>query len=416
MASSSSSAPAAAPAAPAASPAAQRRQQLQELADRLGTPGGAKLYAEARRKGLRISRQEIKDFLARKGEKQIFRPLPPSEGKTASEGIDVRFQMDLADLKYSPSQGYKNILVLVNVYTREAFARPVVDKTPGEVSIGLHSMLSKLPKLPAFIFSDRGGEFVGEVQALLERAGITQRMKAERFDPNVLSVVDRIIQNLKTRLAESLAARPGEWAQRVPEVVRQYNATPHSTLKGEPPAEVRENKLVGFLLQEDNAKKLKHNQDLFEKRKGRLEETEAFRRPIGGLNKFKRGFRASYGDVERVEGFSGSKVLSAGEPLDVKRALPVDKETGNVQEGFALGEVRRERLRERVQDLVAEIYTFLGDEERSMQAVATHLKGAFPGQYQEYLDRVGAGRHLSNVVKLFDDLEQTQDGLYLRRV
>eukprot|EP00973_Karenia_brevis_P092480 12412623-Karenia_brevis.AAC.1 len=31
----------------------------------------------------------------------------------------MRWQMDLVDLRYSPSRGNKNMLVLVNVYTRK---------------------------------------------------------------------------------------------------------------------------------------------------------------------------------------------------------------------------------------------------------------------------------------------------------
>lgn len=417
---------AAAPPAAAPSPAAQRRQQLQQIADELGTPGGAKLYAETRRRGLRISKQEIKDFLARKGEKQIFRPLPESKGKTASESIDMRFQMDLIDLKYSASKGFKYILVVVNVYTRRAYALPVRDKTPAQVAPVLQTLLSRMPEKPQVITSDRGNEFVGAVQTLLEEQGITQRMKSEKHDPNLLAVADRVIQNLKKRLAENLAKtpdlqeaverRPGEWSDKVGQVTQEYNKTPHPTLKGEPPDQVRDNKLVNYLLDEDNAQKLDQNQKLFERRKGALQQEQAFRRPVGGITKFKRGFRASYGDVEQVTGFDGSKVLSAGEPIDVKRVMPVDKDSGQVEEGFALGEGRREMQKEKVADFVAEIYAFLGDDTRSMQAVSSHLKAFFPGDYQAYLDAVGAGRHLSNVVKLFDDLEQTPDGLYLRKV
>ena len=70
---------------------------MQELAQELGTPGFQKLYKAARKKGINISKTEVRSFLAKKGEKQIFRPLPESKGKSAAEDPGFRAQMDLVD-------------------------------------------------------------------------------------------------------------------------------------------------------------------------------------------------------------------------------------------------------------------------------------------------------------------------------
>ena len=406
---------AAVPAAP--SRAQQVRNILQPIADRLGTPGAAKLAQAAKRAGQRVSRAEIRDFLSTKGQKQIFQPLPQAKGKTGTEGPTMRWMMDLVDLKYSPSRGFRNILVLINVYDRKLYAQPVKNKSSSEVATVLRSILSRLPARPVFIFSDAGPEFLGEVQVLLDRAGITQKMRSDPHDVNALAVLDRAIQNLKKRLAESLSERPGEWSQRVAEVVEQYNKTPHETLLGEPPDEIRENKTVQFLLDQDNAKKLKHNQDLLEKRVEKLQDEGAFRRPVGNLSKFRRGFKATYGPVEQVAGIQGSLVQSTtGAPTDIKRIIPVDPESTENREGFALGEVRRERARVLLQPLFEELLSFLGDDTKSFLAATNHLKKEFPnGEYERYLRRSGAGIHLSNILRFFEDeLEQSNDGYYLR--
>ena len=94
-------------------------------------------------------------------------------------------------------------------------------------------MLQTLPKKPEVISTDKGNEFTGAVQSMLDAKGIIRRTK-DPLDVNALSVVDRAIQNLKKRLAESLSAEEGEWASRIKEVVKQYNATPHETVHGEP--------------------------------------------------------------------------------------------------------------------------------------------------------------------------------------
>ena len=325
--------------------------------------------------------------------------------------------MDLVDLKYSPSRGNKNILVLVNVYTRKAFAAAIKDKTPEATAAGLRALLGNLGSTPVVISSDKGNEFVGRVQELLDAQGIVHRVKADKNDPNSLSVVDALIGNLKKRLAESLAETPGEWSDRVPQVISSYNETPHDTLHGEPPSDVRNSKVLQFMLDQDNSRKLKHNQDLLKARTKTLDDSGAFRCPLGGLNRFKRGFQATYGPVEQVDNVTGSlvKPTGDGDAIDVKRVLPVDKDTGSVQPGFALGEARTEAKRNKVAALAMELYTWLGDEEKSMSTAARHLKQELGEQeYRLQLMSVGA-QHLSDVIRLFPDLELTRQGYYLQK-
>ena len=408
----------------AAAPARPSRLQevqnlLQPIADRLGTPGAAKLAQAARRAGVRVSKEEIKRFLARKGQKQIFRPLPESKGQTASETPSMRYQMDLVDLKFSASRGKRYILVVVNVYTRQMFAEPIKDKTPPTVADGLEKILQGIGSQPVIISSDKGSEFLNEVQDVLDARGIVHRVKSDTRDVNALALVDRSIQSLKKRLAESLAERPGEWADRTAEVVQQYNRTPHETLHDEAPDEAAQgdNKTLDFMLQQDNARKLKHNQRLLEGRVKTLKDEGGFRRPIGGLNKFKRGFKAAYADMEKVGEIAGSKLTPAGggDPIDVKRVLPVDDATGEVAPGFALGEVRQEEKRLKVSPVLIAIYEFLQDDEKSMSSVAAYLKAGFSDdEYRIYLHSVGA-QHLSDVVRLEPGLELTRGGYYVRR-
>ena len=94
----------------------------------------------------------------------------------------------------------------------------------------------------------------------------------------------------------------------------------------------------------------------------------------------------------------------------------MDPESSEVTEGFALGEVRRERARVLLQPLLEELLSFLGDDTKSFLAATNHLKREFPnGEYERYLRRAGAGIHLSNILRFFEDeLEQSDDGYYLR--
>ena len=71
--------------------------QLVELAKKLGTPGAQKLYQAARKAKIPVTKEQVRRYVSTKGQKQVFRPLPRSQGKTASEGLDVRYQIDLID-------------------------------------------------------------------------------------------------------------------------------------------------------------------------------------------------------------------------------------------------------------------------------------------------------------------------------
>mgnify|MGYP000615333071 CR=1 FL=1 len=71
-------------------------------------------------------------------------------------------------------------------------------------------------------------------------------------DTNALGVVDRASQKIKTRLAQSLAAEPGEWSTRIKDVVAAYNSTPHATVYGEP-QDVRKDPVQAYLVLDDNA-------------------------------------------------------------------------------------------------------------------------------------------------------------------
>ncbi len=393
-------------------------EQLRDLAKELGTPGLDKLFKAARKKGIDISKTQVKSFLAKKGEKQIFRPLPQSKGKSGTEDLGFRAQMDIIDLKYSKSLGHKNILVLVDLYTRRVWAKPVRNKEPAVVAPVLRQILNEMDPIPTIISSDKGNEFTGAVERLLEEKEIIHRTKREKYDPNVLAVVDRAIQNLKSRLAESLADSPGEWATRIAQVVQQYNATEHSTVH-DAPKEISTNPIAKYMVLQDNAQKLKHNQTILKARKTALEDAGTFRRPIGGLQQgaFRRGFKATWGDVEKVDTIQGSvvKPRGDGDKIDIKRIMPVDRETGNVEATFAQGDAWIQRKRDILFPITLELYHWLGDDEKSMSTAAAHLKVDLgEEEYRNYLRQAGF-QHLSQAVSITPELALTKGGYYVRR-
>ncbi len=253
----------------------------------------------------------------------------------------------------------------------------------------------------------------------LSRVGSEMCRRGSPQDANALGVVDRAIQTLKKRLAESLSEDPGEWASRIREVVQAYNSTPHQAVHGEP-EEVRKNPVQSFLVLQDNATKLKSNQTLLETRKKQLEEKGAFRRPLKGLNAFRRGFKAAYGPVEKVETVSGSlvKPQGDGETIDVKRLQTVSRQTGDVEPWYGGLSTRDSQKKDKLIDVMIALLQFLADgEEHSVAGAALYLKNNLGDSYVDTLREQGFGKHLAEAIRLFpESFTLVRQGYYVRRV
>ena len=90
--------------------------QLQRLYDANPGIGAKALHTKALKEGIPVNRAVVQDFVARKGDQQIFQQRKPSEGETAPRD-DSEAQMDLIDMKAMKSGPYKNIIVLTIVLT-----------------------------------------------------------------------------------------------------------------------------------------------------------------------------------------------------------------------------------------------------------------------------------------------------------
>ena len=322
-------------------------EALAELSDQLGNPGSRRLHLEARRRGIRVSRKQVEDLVKRQGQRQIFQPVQPSKGKSAAEGYSARYQADLADMSSTPSKGFRYFLVLVNVFSREAWAAPLPSKEAGAVAPALRGLLEGLPEPPQVLSTDEGTEFGGAVGDLLQSLGIAHRTHVGKQDINALGVLDRALQNVKARLARMMArsdSDDAEWADVLPRAVAASNQASHSAVH-ESPEELLESKEALFMVLQDNARKLEHNQKLTDRRVSKLREAGAFRRPLGNARQFnKRGFRATYGDLERPLAVVGSTVHGArGEPpVDIKLVQIVDRRSTHATPRFAVRAAARE--------------------------------------------------------------------------
>ncbi len=135
------------------------------------------------------------------------------------------------------------------------------------------------------------------------------------------------------------------------------------------------------------------------------------------MGAFRRGFKASWGDVEKVESMEGSTVKPRGDgtKVDIKRVMPVDKDTGDVEATFAQGDAWIQRKRDIIWPIVVELFHWLDDNEKSMSTAAAHLKKELgEDEYRGYLHQAGF-QHLSQAVSITPELQLTQGGYYVSR-
>ncbi len=286
--------------------------ELRQLSSELGNPGVTPLWLAVQRKGLNVTKKQVESFVRQKGEKQIFQAVQPSKGKSVSESLDARWQMDLIVFTGQAvtvnRKTYRYILVCINVFDRYIYGEAIESKEPTVVKAALEKIFSYTRKLPKLISSDQGQEFQKDVAQFLVSKNIAHKLK-NVGDVNAIGVIDKAIQSLKQKIAQ-IVTSGGSWVAALPRAVAAANNTPKTgVLHGAAPKDVRDDDDVRFMLLQDNAGKMKHNTALTERRTAALENTGSFRAPLPKrTGKFKRSYQATYGEAQQVASVRGSTV------------------------------------------------------------------------------------------------------------
>ena len=343
------------------------------------------MFTAAKRKKLPVTRKRVQEFVAQKSEKQVLGAPQKAQGKSISEN-DNRWQMDLVDVSNVPAGYRKYFLVVVNVLDRYMYARPLTTKLPKEVTTALGEIIAQAEregrKRPQIISSDSGSEFVNpDVANLLNRKRIVHKLK-DVGDLNALGLLDRQIGLLKRRLAELHATNKKSWAANLQAAVAALNKTPKpQVLHGAAPEEVKDDAEVKFMMMQDQARALEHNQQLGERRKAQLEHTGTFR-PQVALGKFKRNFQATYGDPDNVRKIEAGRVhgFSGTYPLKQVRVVPAG--AGEVKTSEAATNRKMELGGTVILDALAHVLE--GHEKMSLSKAAGELREVFRNDGRDY--------------------------------
>ena len=169
-------------------------------------------------------------YTLHKSKRKTFKPLHPYR----VSGPNVQFQADLVDYsKYDKwNRGYKYILMVMDIFSKKAWAFPLKTKTGRDVSIILQDLFDEIPN-PHRLQVDEGREFYNHhVKSVLEKENIEL---FSIFSPFKCAHVERLNRTIKNKLEKIFTAtNDRNWVDVLDKVMAAYNDSVHSTTKFRP--------------------------------------------------------------------------------------------------------------------------------------------------------------------------------------
>lgn len=204
--------------------------------------GVDRLYKYVQQEGkYAIKKAEVEHFLEEYDtytlHRQPHRPPKDVNSKIIVSEINEQLEMDLADMgsfaKYN--RGNKYILVVIDVFRRFLWTRPLKTKHGNKVSQALGSIIPQTPHIKR-IRSDAGREFRNSsVGSLMNKHSIFHFIA---HGTSKASFAERVILTLKRRLFRYFKHRnTHNWINVLADFTDSYNKTKHSST-GFPPASV----------------------------------------------------------------------------------------------------------------------------------------------------------------------------------
>jgi transposase InsO family protein len=211
-------------------------KELKDLYEEYGYPSAERLWKLVKKENLSFTKKQVQEFVSEQISAQLHRRAPKVRQVpiTASD-VNFDWQIDLLDMnKYHKSnEGYRWILIVVDVFSRKAAAVALKKKTADEATNALIEVIDKMGK-PLSITSDDGSEFKGAFKKLLAEKNIAHRVTTPG-DHNVLGIIDRFSKTLKLILHRHFTQQQTvKWIDVLQRFIQAYNKTEHASLHMSP--------------------------------------------------------------------------------------------------------------------------------------------------------------------------------------
>lgn len=172
--------------------------------------------------------------------------------------IDDLWQADLMDMQNISkfNTNYKYILVVIDGFSKYAWAIPLKQKNKESVSMAFNTILSCEKRIPRNLQTDLGTEFYNKsFQKIIKNNAINHY---STYSTKKASIVERLIRTIKSKLYKEFSLKGNyKWTDgTLAKIINRYNQTIHTTI-GLPPAEVNHSNKTKVLNTYFNQKQMK---------------------------------------------------------------------------------------------------------------------------------------------------------------
>lgn len=146
-------------------------------------------------------------------------------------GIADTLQADLIEMQpyKRENRGHRYILIVIDVFSKVAYAEPLKDKTGEGVTKAMNSIIRKVHDHNPYhhiknLHTDDGKEFFNvTMKRLLQKFKINHY---STFSGMKASIVERLIRTIKRQLYMQFSLQGNyKWLEILPQIIKQYNST-----------------------------------------------------------------------------------------------------------------------------------------------------------------------------------------------
>lgn len=147
-------------------------------------------------------------------------------------GIDDLWQADLIDMQFAfkINKKFKFIIIVIDVFSKYAWASPLKTKTKEEVSKVFESILTHSRRIPKNLQTDLGTEFYN---SCFKKICLKYRINHySTFSTKKASIAERFIRTLKSKLFKTFSYNGNyQWiGHTLDHIMHDYNHKKHSTI------------------------------------------------------------------------------------------------------------------------------------------------------------------------------------------
>lgn len=147
--------------------------------------------------------------------------------KYSMRGISDTLQADLIDMQKfkNVNRGYSYILIVIDVFSKKAYAEPLKDKTAKSTSEAMEKILKKIGERVRNLHTDDGKEFFNSImKRVLSQYGEINHYST--YSSTKASIVERLIRTIKRKVYTQLSLQTSnKWYNNLQKVIHTYNNT-----------------------------------------------------------------------------------------------------------------------------------------------------------------------------------------------